>query len=160
MSAPEVAASHPRLSISPYVARPIRFLELWQPPGWQIKLYGIAYGRPVPPTEFVEAVKQLALRVLPTEHGYGIAFAGAHVARSGCYAFVDWWGNENELFHRGFLGPSHDTLAPAGGDDSMACVWDLAVIDFERRAWHELVVRRPEAPVVDGYLARRLEATL
>jgi len=107
-----------------------------------------------------EAAKRLALQVLPTDPGYGVGFIGAHDARGGCYAFVDWWTNENELHHKSFLGPSPDELRPAGPNDSAACVWDLAVIDFERRAWHELVLKRADAPGVEAYLARQLDATV
>lgn len=147
-------------SISPYVARPIAFLELWRPGHWMLKVYGIAYGRPAPRPELVNAVKRLALQVLPAEGAYGFGFVGAHDARTGCNAFVDWWTDENELHHKPFLGPSPDELRPAGPDDSTACVWDLTVIDFERRAWHELVVEQAGAPDLGAYLARRFEETV
>ncbi|MDP8904014.1 MAG: isochorismatase [Chloroflexota bacterium] len=157
MSAAEALTTRPRPSISPYAPRPIRLLELWRPEGWSLKVYGIAFGRPEPSVELVDAAKRLALETLPGDPGYGVGFVGAHQARAGCYVFVDWWGNENELYHRSFLGPSPAEMRPAGPDDSTACVWDLAVIDFERRAWHELVVKRSENPDVDGYLAQRFE---
>jgi hypothetical protein len=147
-------------TITPYRARPIRFLELWQPAGWRLKVYGIAYGQPAPRPEFVAAAKRLALAVLPAEPGYGVGFLGAHQARTGYYAFVCWWASENELHHRLFLGPSLEELRPAEPADSTACVWDLAVIDFERRAWHELVVKRADAPEVEVYLAQRMEETV
>lgn len=147
-------------SISPYVARPIAFQELWQPEGWRLKVYGIAYERPAPHAELVAAAKRLALEVLPREPTYAVGFIGAHEGRDGCYAFVDWWADESELHHKNFLGPSPHELRAAGPDDSMACVWDLAVIDFERRAWHELVVKRAGPPDLGAYLARRLEETV
>lgn len=147
-------------SISPYVARPIAFHELWQPGDWRLKVYGIAYARPAPRPELVDAAKRLALEVLPPEPLYAVGFIGAHDARGGRYAFVDWWADENELHHKNFLGPSPDELRPAGPDDSTACVWDLAVIDFERRAWHELVVKQAGAPDLGAYLERRFEETV
>lgn len=50
----------------PY-ARPVRFLELWHESGWALKVYGIAYQRGRPRTEFVETAKAVAReRVLPT----------------------------------------------------------------------------------------------
>lgn len=58
------------------------------------------------------------------------------------------------------LGPSPDKLRPAEPDDSTTCVWDLTVIDFERRAWHELVVKQAGAPDLVPYLARRYEETV
>jgi hypothetical protein len=147
-------------SISPYVARQIAFLELWRPGHWMLKVYGIAYGRPGPRPVLVDAAKRLALQLLPPQSPYAVGFVGAHDARGGCYAFVDWWANENELHHKNFLGPSPDELRPAGPDDSTACVWDLAVVDFERRAWHELVVKQAGAPDLGAYLARHFEETV
>jgi hypothetical protein len=152
-----IRATIHEISLSPYVPRPIRFLELWQPEGWRLKVYGIAYGRPAPAPASVEAAKRLAESVLPAHGAYGVGFVGVHAARTGLYVFVDWWANENELFHRAFLGLSRDELRPAGPGDNTACVWDLVVIDFERRAWHELVVKRPDSPDIEGYLAQRLE---
>ena len=40
--------------------------------------------------------------------------------------------------------------------DTVACVWDLAVIGFEREAWLEAVLSNPRGPDVEAYLARRL----
>lgn len=160
MTSPVALVGPTAPSISPYVARPIAFLELWRPGQWMLKVYGIAYGRPGPRPELVDAAKRLALQVLPPQPPYAVGFVGAHDARGGCYAFVDWWANENELHHKNFLGPSPDELRPAGPDDSTACVWDLAVVDFERRAWHELVVKQAGAPDLGPYLARRFEETV
>jgi hypothetical protein len=157
MTAPQAQARRALSSLSPYVPRPIRSLEVWQPAGWNLKVYGIAAGRPAPSSDLVESAKRLALQTLPKDPGYGIGFVGAHQGRAGCYVFVDWWANENELYHRSFAGPSPDQLQAAGAADSTACVWDLAVIDFERRAWHELVVKRPDDPDLEGYLAQRFE---
>jgi hypothetical protein len=144
-------------SISPYVPRTVQLLELWRPDGWALKVYGIAYGRPKPTAELVDAAKRLARAILPREAGYGLGFVGAHQGRTGCFAFVDWWTNENELYHRSFLGPSPNEMRPGGPEDNTACVWDLAVIDFERRAWHELIVKRADAPDVEGYVARHMQ---
>lgn len=150
-------------TVSAYVARPITFLELWRTDGWRLKVYGIADGRPAPRRELVEAAKRLALAVLPAASGDNlpaVGFVGAHDARGGCYVFVDWWADENELHHRAFLGSSPDELRPIGLDDAIGCVWDLAVIDFERRAWLEAILKNPELPDLEAYLERRLEAVV
>jgi hypothetical protein len=34
-------------------------------------------------------------------------------ARGGCYVFIDWWTDENELHHHAFLGPTPDELRAA-----------------------------------------------
>ena len=50
----------PPIITNPCETRPIRFLELWQPDDWRMKVYGIAYGRPAPRGELIEAAKDIA----------------------------------------------------------------------------------------------------
>lgn len=146
--------------VEKHVPRPIRLLEVWEPNGWRVKVYGIAYRRPKPRPQLVEASKRLALEVLPqppdADNRYGVGFVGVHDARGGRYVFVDWWADENELHHHPFLGPSPAHLRPAAHTESIACVWDLAVIDFERRAWLNTVLKRPAEPDLDAYLRMQL----
>ena len=47
----------------------------------------------------------------------------------------------------------------AGFPSPVACVWDLAVMAFEREAWIEFVLK-PAEPDIDAYLAARLTADL
>lgn len=146
-----------------YVPRRIAFRELWSTDGWRLKVYGIAYGQSEPRLELVETAKRLASTVLPPASARGVegvGFVGAHDARGGSYVFVDWWADENELHHRGFLGPSPDAVRPARDVDSTACVWDLAVIDFERRAWYEMMLVNPGGSAIEAYMARHFETLL
>jgi hypothetical protein len=43
---------------------------------------------------------------------------------------------------------------------SAGCVWELEVIDFERRAWLADVLANPEGPDVERYLARHLDTEI
>jgi len=145
----------------PYRPRPIRFLELWQTGDWRIKVYGIAYRRDRPAEFLVEAAKEIAAeRLASVEPGahYGVGFLGVHQGKTGNFVFIDWWSAENELSHHVFFSssglPGH--LHPATAEDPIACVWDLAVIDHERRAWIDCVLARPDGPDVEAYLDRRM----
>lgn len=147
-----------------YRSRPIKFLELVELDGWRIKLYGAASERPAPRPELVEATKLLAGRVLPRppdgDGRYSVGFACAHDGRGGCFSFVDWWADENELHHHIYIAPEERPaeLSPAEPDALTACVWDLAIMGFERDAWLETVMRNPAGPDFDAYLAARLDA--
>ena len=44
----------------PHRTRPIRFIELWQEANWKLKVYGIAYQRPLPRPELIQAAKRVA----------------------------------------------------------------------------------------------------
>ena len=146
--------------MQPYEARSFRFIEPISVGGWRMKLYGIAWQRELPRSELVESAKTIAADQLAreTSPNYKVGFIGAHDGRDACFVFVDFWGYENELFRRVFLSRSNDpaSLSPATPADSSVCVWDLRLQSFEREAWIKHVLRKPNAPDFDGYLAERL----
>src|SRR6266487_2029399 len=127
---------------------------------WRMKLYGISWRRELPRSELIESAKRLAAAELAkaAPGGSNVGFAGAHDGQNASFIFIDYWGNENELFHRVFLSRSNDprVLIPAQDSDSSVCVWDLRLQSFEREAWIKHVLCKPDAPDFDGYLAKRL----
>src|SRR5712691_6317953 len=146
--------------MQPYAPRAFRFLELMTLGDWRMKLYGIASGAELPRAELVSAAKRIAQDQLSKEtaNNYRVGFVGVHDGRGAAFVFVDFWGNENELFHRVFLSRENDPekLAPAKSSDSSVCVWDLYLQSFERAAWIKHVLRKPKAPDFDAYLSERL----
>jgi len=145
----------------PYRPRAIRFLEMWEHESWTLKVYGIRYGADRPDATGVTAAKKVAAERLTTTgvgDGYGVGFVGIHQGRGSTFVFVDWWANENELRHFVYCtdGPDILTLRPATEADSVACVWDLRVMQFEREAWVETVLANPNGPDLDAYLNRQL----
>lgn len=148
----------------PFCPRRIRPLGLWSPEGWRIKTYGIAYVGDSPRADLVDAAKHVALDALhhARDH-YGVGFLGVHDGRGANFAFLDWWASENELHHRVWIGPTGNphALRPATPEDPIACIWDLAVIGFERQAWFDAVIDNPHgSPDVEEYLRRELDASL
>ncbi len=167
-SAPEpspprtVAAAVPRIEPR-YVPRPARFLRIEEVGGWRMKIYGLAMpGRSARP-ELVEASLSLAARWLPqpavTDDRYGVGFVIAHDAMAASIAIVYWWESGNELHQRAFVGPHDDPRAMAKVDQQAAgCVFELGIIDFERRAWIEDVLTDARGQDLDRYLSRRFNA--
>ena len=125
-----------------------------------MKLYGIAWQRELPRPELLEAAKRVAADVLANEtaNNYKVGFIGAHDGQNACFVFVDFWGNENELFHRVYLSRRNEpqSLAAAKSLDSSVCVWDLHLQNFEREAWIKHILRKPTAPDFDAYLVEHL----
>ena len=146
----------------PYEPRPIRFLELWEYAGWRMKVYSIAYGRESARTALIDAAKVVAQQRLPlpavTNTRYGAGFLGVHDGRGANFVFVDWWANENELFHYPYSSPTDepDKLAYVGEPGISVCVWDLRVQIHEREAWLACVLQNSAGPDIDGYLAQHL----
>jgi hypothetical protein len=113
----------------------------------QTKHYGIATHGPLPNPAFAEALRALAEPDVP-------GFTIAHDARSAGLGLVYWWANDNEIHARFYASPLDDpaNLTPYTGA-GMSCVWELEVIDFERRAWLQDVLIDGD---VDAYLQRSL----
>jgi hypothetical protein len=118
----------------------------------RVKHYGIARHDRVPRPALVEATRDAARTAIPAD-AYG--FTIAHDAATAGLGLAYWWANENEIHNRFFAAPLEDpgALAPYSGS-GMSCVWELEIIDFERRAYLEDVLKNDD---VDGYLERVLE---
>jgi hypothetical protein len=117
----------------------------------RLKHYGIAFTGDAPRPELAAATRRAGKHAVPTG-AYG--FTIAHDASTAGLAIVYWWANGNEIHKHVFAAPLADpgALEPADGT-AMACVWELEVIEFERRAWLEDVLK-------DGDPERYLERTL
>ena len=117
----------------------------------RLKHYGIAFEGDAPRPELAAATRRAAEQAVPAG-AYG--FTIAHDAATAGLAIVYWWANETEIHKHVFAAPLDDpgALEPADGT-AMACVWELEVIEFERRAWLEDVLK-------DGDTARYLESAL
>ena len=121
----------------------------------RIKHYGIALGQGDARPALTEATRQAAADAIPDG---AAGFTIAHDAATAALAIVYWWANENEVHSLYFAAPYDDpgALEPVQGT-GMACVWELEVIDFERRAWlHDVL----EDGDVEAYLERALEHAL
>ena len=146
---------------APYSPRHVRFVRRENVDGWRLKLYGIALNGKEPDPGFVEATRDLAASVLPRPaeavDRYGVAFATAHDARSAYIALIYWWQSENELHQRIYVSPKKTPNSFRQVENQPAgCVWELAIVDFERRAWIEDVLANPSGPDLERYLDRRL----
>jgi len=117
----------------------------------RVKHYGIGDARPA----LAEATRRVAADAIPAG---APGFTIAHDAAGAALAIVYWWANGNEIHARYFAAPTEVTgaLAPLH-DTGMACVWELEVIDFERRAWLRDVLEDGD---LDAYLGRALEEAL
>jgi len=112
------------------------------------KHYGIATRGSSPNPVFAAAVRRLAEPDVP-------GFTIAHDAKSAGLGLAYWWSNENEIHARFYSSPLDDpgNLERYTGA-GLSCVWELEVIDFERRAWLQDVLIGDD---LEAYLGRALE---
>ena len=156
-----MTASTPALEAA-YEPRHVRFVRRETVGSWQLKLYSIALNSKKPSPEFVEATRDLAASILPqppvADDRYGAAFATAHDATSLYIALVYWWQSENELHQRIYVSPKGKPISFTQVENQPAgCVWELEIVDFERRAWIEDVLAGPDGPDLERYLDRSFD---
>jgi hypothetical protein len=138
-----------------YRPRSIRFIRREDVGDWRLKVYGIGTHAPDARPEFVDATLAAAREALPD--GGGAGFVIAHDAQAAGLALIYWWDNENEIHGRFFASPLDDPDAYKPNDGTgLACVWEMEVLDFERRAWLEHVLKNQD---LEGYLAARAPDT-
>lgn len=127
---------------------------------WRLKLYGLAAPEQGVRPELLDATRALAAQSLPPvdEAHHGAGFAIAHDARFPI-ALIYWWANENELHSRIYAGATLDRLEPVP-ETALGCVWELGIIEFERRAWIADVIGNADGPDLDAYLQRRFDGMI
>ncbi len=144
--------SAPRLG-SPYEPRPLRFIRRQQLGNWRLKIYGIATPGRTPRSELVEATLACAGKVLPPidDDRPGIGFVIAHDAATVGIGLIYWWQSANELHQRVFTSPLDEPRSSKPvADPAAGCVWELGIIDFERRAWIEDVLKNGDTELYLG----------
>jgi hypothetical protein len=166
-----VRPSSPVISLrGPHRTRPIRFLELHETAGWSLKIYGITVDGNRPRPALTEAARTLAPWALPNPavsrdgadlDRYGVGFVIVHDAGDMCLAIYDWWAGEHEIHQQMYSAPldSPEALKPHP-TPALGCVWELAVIDHERRSWVRHILANPAGPDLPAYLNDRFEADL
>jgi hypothetical protein len=124
---------------------------------WRLKLYGLAQPDREVRQELLDITRALAADALPPvdDDRHGAAFAIAHDARFPI-ALVYWWESQNELHSCIHAGSSLAEMGPAD-PTALGCVWELGVIEFERRAWIAEVIGNPDGPDLDRYMSRRFD---
>jgi hypothetical protein len=127
---------------------------------WRLKLYGLVSPDKGVRPELLDRTRELAARSLPPvgDNVYGAGFAIAHDARFPI-ALIYWWQDLNELHARIYAGEQVDDLGPAP-DTALGCVWELGIIEFERRAWITEVIGKPGGPDLERYLSRRFDGMI
>lgn len=146
----------------PYRPRQVVPEGIWEIGDWRLKTYRICADRS-PPDLVLSAAARVAVRAtLPSpasgEGRYGVGFMGVHQGLGANMVFLDWWADENELHHHAWVSRpgAPGRLEAVTAQGLLGCVWDLAVIGFERDAWIATVLANGQGPDREGYLARWL----
>lgn len=130
--------------------------------GWRLKLYGIRGRARRVPAQLFDAASRLAASNLPspalTLDRYGLGFAICHDAHDFDTVTLDWWERGNELRHLVFRSQGNvDRFSNITHLGEAACIWELAIIGFEREAWIDAVLKDGRKDFSE-YLSRSMSA--
>jgi hypothetical protein len=143
--------------------RHLRFVELWRPRHWLLKVYlHSAHGPEVPPGFLGEAKRFLEPRLPDAESPASPQRVGflilAHGAVSN-WLMLDWW-SAHHLCQRIYRVEGMPPLGFADAPpDLVQCVYDLRITAFESEAWRVHAVEHP-APDLQAWLDARLDIDL
>jgi hypothetical protein len=146
-----------------YQLRPIRFIELMEYDGWKIKLYSISSLAEFVSGAKIEKAKQhlgkwLELSQANELETYQVATLILHECKEGCFVVINWWIDENMLQHYVYLAGKEDpeNFKLFSDKGIVTCVWESAVIWFERNAWVKHILMKSEKPDFEAYLHEQL----
>ena len=150
-------------SFTQYKPCKVEFRQLLTVGDWTIKVYTITHRASFAAETTLENAmaelpkwleKSKALK-FPT---YNLAFLIVHEGRDGVWTLINWWrGGEmlqSTTYYTNFEYPDEFVMLPHEG--FMACVWELAVISFERAMWVEYVLKKADKPDFASYLQKYL----
>jgi hypothetical protein len=161
-------------NFGPYRPRAIRFLQ-HHDAGWvRLKVYGIGILDATPSDPTLRAALALADESPPDEpvmragidwnalDTYGVGSLIIHTGGDAIFVLRDIWVDRNMLRHHVWVAPRSNPTAFESLDDSrvLMCVWEMAVLQHERRAWIDHVMMSPTAARFDRYLSDVLNADL
>lgn len=148
---------------STHQPRRLRSIGMHSCAAWRMKTYAITLQNAPIRQTLISATLAKMQEVLPPaafdQGRHGVGFTISHDAAGVCFGLIYWWEGENELHQRLFMAPKE---APADlraiENPTAGCVWELGIIDFERRAWLADVLANPAGADLELYMSRRLDA--
>lgn len=118
---------------------------------WHLKTYWMSpRGTPADERIIAEA-GDAALGILDGEDGYGVGFLIVHQGLIADWVVLGWWTDE-DILRRRVLVHVGDEVVDRSDEHFLACVWELSVVDWERKAWINTVLRHPEDAETDRYI--------
>ena len=142
--------------------RHLRFIELWEPRSWILKIYLHSAYRDQLSREYREYLAKAKIFIEPqlveaeqTEPLHRVGFMILSHGAVSNWVMLDWWSS-HILYHRIFrvedMPPERFIDAPL---NLFQCVYELRITAFESEAWRKNVVENP-SPDIHAYLKAQL----
>jgi hypothetical protein len=154
----------PSTDWAPYAPRLFADLGTWSERHWTFKVYGIHHDISRDKAALIDApilrsaqmhVRGLLDEVDSVGPHHNVGFVILHQGKRANWLLTHWWIHQDICCHLVSSSPVADPVSFARvAGPLMACVWELVVIDFERRAWISAALRTK--PEFHEYLDERL----
>lgn len=151
------------MKFSKYQTRPIRFIEIYKVSSWTLKIYSISSTNEYVSNSYISSAKKQIAKWLENTRqtnleNYKMGTLILHQCKEGCFAIVNWWIDENMLQHYVYLTKNEDAnkFELFSSNGIVTCVWEAAVIWFERNAWVKHVLMKNENPDFESYFQEQL----
>jgi hypothetical protein len=155
------------MKFSKYQTRPIRFIEIYKVANWTLKIYSISSKNEyVPESYLTNAKKSIEKWLTHSEETsletYNIASLMLHEYKEGCFAIINWWIDQNMLQHYVYRteNEASEEFKLFSSNGIVTCVWESAVIWFERNAWVKHILMKNDNPDFESYLSEQLNDDL
>lgn len=147
----------------PYQPRKIQFQKiiLWE--NWKIKLYTITTKESFTSSSILATIKEkLSSLFGEAKDHHNSGFIIIHEGTDGVWTLSNWWTDKEMLRTNTYFTDYQDinciSLDPKTG--SMACVWELPIINHEKDAWVKHILKQVEEPDFDKYFKDILEGNI
>lgn len=130
-----------------YVARAITHGHLWKIGGWCFKVYRIIGGSGgLSEDEHFLAARETAEKLLveanATAH-FNNGFAILNYGADQVGLHINWWTEGGVCTSKRYTAPQNgQAIFKSVEGPQITSVWELVVIDFERRAWVDTILKR------------------
>jgi hypothetical protein len=90
-----------------------------------------------------------------------MAFMIIYEGTEGVFVLINTWEGNNMLqTHIYITNDGGESFKKISGDGLFTCIWELEVIDFERKVWLKHLVKNNNNPYYDKYLEENLNIKL
>lgn len=150
-----------------YVMRYIYFSELIKVSDWNIKIYTISDKKEFESQTTYMWAKQNLKSWLNQVNSFNpnheqVAFLILHEATEGIFSLINTWVGKNMLQTHVYLTKydKPNSFEKISGDGLFACVWELEVINHERKSWMKHILMQEENPDLEHYLKDTIDTYL
>ncbi|MEM9574387.1 MAG: hypothetical protein AAF870_04050 [Pseudomonadota bacterium] len=134
--------------VPPYSKRHFQFLDVWQIQDIQLKAYLVTVD-PIDdlPGSIIASAYRYTLKTLPEvrmEEGkdHGLGYVIIHPGMMATWLLIHWWAHEDVAMRLLAAAETGNEKFVSNNEKRFhACVWEHVVIDHERNAWVENVMR-------------------